>query len=67
MAVKEAFDDATRDLKRVELEVVVPDSFPEKYRVAILRAAEGCKVKKALTSPPEITVKAKIEKAKTAA
>jgi putative redox protein len=56
------FDEATHTLERVELEVLLPDTFPEKYRVAIVRAAEGCRVKKVLASPPQITVKARIEK-----
>jgi putative redox protein len=56
------FDEATHILERIELELVLPDTFPEKYRVAIVRAAEGCKVKKVLASPPQITVKARIEK-----
>jgi ribosomal protein S12 methylthiotransferase accessory factor len=50
------FDDASHRLERVELEIVLPASFPEKYRSSVARAAEGCKVKKALTSPPEVVV-----------
>ncbi|MEO8903813.1 MAG: OsmC family protein [Polyangiaceae bacterium] len=50
------FDEATHRLERVELEVLLPDDFPEKYRAAVLRAAEGCKVKKALATPPEVLV-----------
>ena len=55
------FDETTHTLARVELEIVLPETFPEKYRVAIMRAAEGCKVKKVLASPPQITVATKIE------
>jgi putative redox protein len=54
------FDEATHRLEQVELELRLPATFPEKYREAVLRADEGCKVKKALASPPEITVKAEI-------
>jgi putative redox protein len=50
------FDEASHRLERVELELVLPASFPDKYRVAVARAAEGCKVKKTLTSPPEVGV-----------
>ena len=53
------FDPATQQLVRVELEVALPPNFPEKYRVAVLRAAANCKVKKVLGAPPEITVKAR--------
>jgi putative redox protein len=56
------FDEATHTLTRVELDVVLPDTFPEKYRVAIVRAAEGCRVKKLLSAPPQIAVRARIEK-----
>jgi ribosomal protein S12 methylthiotransferase accessory factor len=47
-------------LKRVRLEIVLPESFPPKYQQAVVRAAEGCKVKKVLAAPPEITVTATI-------
>lgn len=50
------FDEASHRLERVELEIVLPADFPEKYRSSVARAAEGCKVKKTLTSPPEVTV-----------
>jgi ribosomal protein S12 methylthiotransferase accessory factor len=53
------FDDAHR-LTRVDLDIVLPPTFPEKYRAAVERAAAGCKVKKALTSPPDIAVAAKV-------
>lgn len=60
------FDDDTHALKSVELRIVLPPTFPEKYRVAIVRAAEGCKVKRALATPPAFTVTAKIAGEKTA-
>jgi ribosomal protein S12 methylthiotransferase accessory factor len=50
-------DDAGH-LAKVSLEIRLPPSFPEKYRAAIVRAAENCKVKKTLASPPEIAVRA---------
>ena len=50
------FDEVTHRLERVELELVLPDAFPEKYRAAVVRAAEQCKVKKTLAAPPEIVV-----------
>lgn len=49
--------DAEHRLTKVELEIVLPASFPEKYRVAVARAAEGCKVKKTLVAPPAVAVK----------
>jgi hypothetical protein len=37
--------------------VRLPDGFPEKYRAAIVRVAEGCKVKKTIAAGPSITVR----------
>lgn len=50
------FADDTHRLEHVELELSLPPSFPEKYRSAVLRAAEGCKVRKTLATPPEVRV-----------
>lgn len=50
--------DPSGRLSRVELELRLPRTFPEKYRTAVLRAAEGCKVRKALAAPPEVVASA---------
>jgi ribosomal protein S12 methylthiotransferase accessory factor len=50
------FADGVRRLESVELELSLPSTFPEKYRAAVLRAAEGCKVRKTLAMPPEVHV-----------
>ena len=55
---RHTYDDATRRLTRVALEVVLPPGFPDKYRNAVIQAAEGCKVKKLLAASPEIIVTA---------
>jgi ribosomal protein S12 methylthiotransferase accessory factor len=57
---RHSFDEATHRLTRVELEIALPPDFPQKYRVAVERAAAGCRVKKALSSPPELVVTARI-------
>ncbi len=49
-------DPATHLVKRVNLEVELPPDFPEKYKPAVIRAAEQCKVKKHLENPPEMVV-----------
>jgi ribosomal protein S12 methylthiotransferase accessory factor len=49
-------DPATKLPSRIRLEVALPPSFPERYRIAILRAAEGCKVKKTIAASPAIEV-----------
>ena len=56
------FDEPSHRLEGVELEIVLPASFPEKYRSSVARAAEGCKVKKALTSPPEVAVVVNVQR-----
>jgi putative redox protein len=50
--------DPSGHLTRVELEILLPASFPEKDRVGVVRAAQSCKVKKTLFTPPEIVVNA---------
>ncbi|MDX9999718.1 MAG: OsmC family protein [Polyangia bacterium] len=54
------FDPRTGKLTRVSLTVELPETFPEKYREAVLRAASFCTVKKTLESPPEMQVKGRI-------
>jgi ribosomal protein S12 methylthiotransferase accessory factor len=49
-------DPATKLPSRIRMDLVLPPSFPERYRVAIVRAAEGCKVKKTIASAPAIEV-----------
>ena len=44
-------------LLSVELDIEVPPSFPEKYREALVRVADGCLVKRALQAPPSIGVR----------
>lgn len=45
---------ATKLISRVRIEVSLPPGFPEKYRTAILRAADQCAVKKHLAVAPAI-------------
>lgn len=40
----------------IRLELTLPPTFPEKYCTAVVRAAEGCKVKKAIAAAPLIYV-----------
>ena len=50
------FDDA-HILREVDLEIEVPSGFPEKYRGALARAAEGCTVKRAIEAQPHFAVR----------
>jgi ribosomal protein S12 methylthiotransferase accessory factor len=49
-------DPATKLPSRIHLQLELPASFPEKYRAAIVRATEGCKVKKTLAESPPVDV-----------
>jgi ribosomal protein S12 methylthiotransferase accessory factor len=51
------FDPETRVLVRVELDIEVPPSFPEKYRDALVRVADQCAVKKAIQAQPQFEVR----------
>lgn len=46
----------SRKLTGIDLEIVLPDDFPEKYRDAVIKAADGCAVKRMLKDPPAISV-----------
>lgn len=50
------FDPASHVATEVRLELTLPSSFPEKYRSAILRAVENCKVKKTIAGVPTFEV-----------
>jgi len=49
-------DPATGLVAKVELDIHVPPSFPEKYHAALIRSAEQCAVKKLLESPPQFAI-----------
>jgi ribosomal protein S12 methylthiotransferase accessory factor len=49
-------DPATKLPSHIRLELTLPASFPDKYRAAVVRAAEGCKVKKTMAAAPLIDV-----------
>ena len=45
-------------VERVELDIQLPPDFPERYREAVVRAADQCTVKQHLELPPLIAVRA---------
>lgn len=55
---RHAVDPTTKLLDAVTIELRLPPGFPERYRDAIVRAAEGCKVKKTMARAPVISVRA---------
>lgn len=48
------FNPQTRLIERIELEAILPDDFPEKYRSAVVNAMDLCAVKRHLNNPPKI-------------
>ena len=46
---------------KIAIEIHLPPAFPDKYRKAVIRAAEMCTVKRNLVHPPEILVTTKGE------
>jgi ribosomal protein S12 methylthiotransferase accessory factor len=51
---------ATGMVEAVDLEIQVPAEFPEKYRPALVRAAETCAVKKHMESPPAFNISTQV-------
>ena len=45
-----------RRVDKVELTINLPAEFPERYRKAVVKAAEACTVKKAIMHPPEFVI-----------
>ena len=56
IAVQADKNDKTHLFETIQLRVKLPRGFPEKYRSAVIRAAEKCSVKRSLASPPQIEV-----------
>jgi ribosomal protein S12 methylthiotransferase accessory factor len=46
-------------VQKIDLEIQLPASFPEKYKDAVIRAAELCAVKKHFEEPPQFEVTTK--------
>jgi ribosomal protein S12 methylthiotransferase accessory factor len=50
------FDNQTKLLKNVKLDIKLPADFPEKYKSAVINSAELCAVKKTINNPPAFEV-----------
>lgn len=46
----------TKLIEKIRIDLTLPPGFPEKYRDAIVRAADQCAVKKHLVDPPSVEV-----------
>jgi ribosomal protein S12 methylthiotransferase accessory factor len=54
------YDPETQLPRHVKLEVQLPAGFPDKYRSAILHAAERCKVKQTIAAQPSFEISAEV-------
>jgi len=45
-----------RRLDKIKIAIQLPEGFPDKYRKAVIRAADMCSVKKTICNPPEIEI-----------
>jgi len=46
-------------METITMDILLPPGFPEKYRKAVIRAAQMCTVKRNLEQPPQIIVNTK--------
>jgi len=49
-------DQRTHLIVKVDVEILLPASFPVKYRAAVVQAAQACTVKKHLQNPPQFNL-----------
>lgn len=54
---KHQFDPQSHKLVGIDLDILLPGDFPEKYREAVTKAADQCAVKRVLKDPPVIAVR----------
>ncbi len=47
-------------VENIQIEIIVPPTFPEKYIQALIRSVNECSVKKTLITPPHIEVTTKV-------
>lgn len=50
------FNPETRMISDIKMDIHVPESFPDKYRKALIRAADQCAVKRHLQKPPAFQI-----------
>ncbi len=50
-------------VEKIDLQIHVPPSFPEKYRDSLIRSAELCAVKKHLENPPKFEITTQVNEA----
>lgn len=53
---KMSFNPVLRLIDKIDIEIHLPTDFPEKYKEAVINAADLCAVKKHFINPPEMRV-----------
>lgn len=53
----------TRMISKIAIDISLPPGFPEKYKTAVVRAADQCTVKKYILKPPAFEITAGIRPA----
>ena len=56
MSQSMTFNPQTHLIEVIHLEIRLPDGFPEKYKSALIQAAQLCTVKKHLENPPRFEI-----------
>ena len=49
-------NEETHMIDKIDMEIQVPEVFPDKYKNAVIKAAGLCAVKKHLEKPPQIEI-----------
>ncbi|MGE5073567.1 MAG: OsmC family protein [Anaerolineae bacterium] len=57
---------STGMVEKIDLDIQVPPTFPEKYRDSLIRSAELCAVKKHLENPPRFEITTEVVEPATA-
>jgi len=60
VVLKTERDREKKRISRIDIEIHLPEGFPEKYRGAVVRSAELCAVARHLHEPPKIDIRATI-------
>lgn len=50
-------------VERIRIDIHVPESFPEKYRDALIRSAQQCAVKRHMDHPPQFAISTVVDSA----
>jgi ribosomal protein S12 methylthiotransferase accessory factor len=53
-------NDKTKMIEKINIDIKLPDGFPEKYMKAVVSAANKCPVKNHILNPPEFAINASI-------